>query len=170
MRSGLLLAVAFLGLCESAIADDVGPYAYGSAGVASAKKDPVTYKVNFGYQLGTSLAFQTGYGSTASFRYSGSASATEQLQIWDALICASHSLGADFALTLRGGIAHVRAVDRGTAAHFSGSSNQGVGGVGVKYLVGKHLSLRLDWDGYKAPSGSQVGQVNFFSAGIGYNF
>lgn len=199
MKSGLLLAVALAGLCESAFADDAGPFVYGSVGVAradfngksaddarisqenrgasvisSVKDSPMAYKLNVGYQLGTSLGFQVGYGSTGSIKYSTSApalaQASEKLQIWDALISASHDLGAGFALTFRGGITNVRAVGNGTLVHLDGHATRVVGGAGVKYAIDSHLSVRLDWDGFRAPGGSQIGQVNLLNAGIGYKF
>jgi len=199
MKSGLVLAVALVSLCEPAFAEEVGPYVYGSGGVAVAKfnkspvdsrvsaqyggasvissvnSNPTTYKVNFGYQLLSSLGFELGYGSTTSIDYSTSAPvaarASEKLQIWDALVSGSYSLGAGFILTFRGGIANLRATGSGAIAHFSGSATEGVGGAGIKYEIDSHLSVRVDWDnGFRGPGGSQIRDVNFYSAGIGYNF
>jgi hypothetical protein len=74
-------------------------------------------------------------------------------------------------LTFRGGVANVRATGSGTIAHFSGSATESVGGAGIKYQIDRHLSVRLDWDnGFRGPGGSQIRDVNFCSAGIGYNF
>jgi hypothetical protein len=199
MKSGVVLAVALAGLCGSAFADDTGPFIYGSFGEAhadfhgkssddsrisgqygganvlsSVKSDPTIYKLNLGYQFGTSLGVQFGYGSTSSINYSTSApvtaQASEQLRIWDALIGASHDFGSGVMLTVRGGVAYVRVAGSGTIAHFSGSATQPAAGVGVKYVIDSHLSARLDWDSFRAPGGSQIGQVNLFSAGIGYKF
>lgn len=199
MKAGLALVVALIGLSEAAFADEVGPYVYGSAGVALAnlnkspldsrvsaeyggtsvisavKSNPAAYKVNFGYQLLSSLGLEVGYGSTTPIDYSTSAPvvarAREKLQIWDAVVSSSYSLGAGFMLTFRGGVANVRATGSGTIAHFGGSATEGVGGIGIKYQIDRHLSLRIDWDnGFRGPGGSQIRDVNFLGAGIGYNF
>jgi hypothetical protein len=121
------------------------------------------------------LGIQFGYGSTTSIRYSTSApvpaQASEKLRIWDILLSSNFNLGAGFVATFRGGFANVRATSSGTIAHFSGSATESfVGGSGIKYELDRHLSVRIDWDQFKGPRGSQVRDVNVVSAGIGYNF
>jgi len=37
-------------------------------------------------------------------------------------------------------------------------------------VIDNHLSVRLDFDSFRAPAGSQIGQVSVFTAGFGYRF
>lgn len=198
MKSGIFLAVAFVGVCAPVFADQPGPYAYGSVGTAlahidkgyvdsqvsaslggatldsSAKGNPTTFRLNVGYQLRYNIGFELGYTSTSSFTYSTSApisaQASEKLQIWDLALAAGYVLPAGFTVVFRGGVAYVGVSSSGTITHFGGSATNNYGGLGLKYALGRNLSLRADWDVFAAPAGAAIGHVNFVGAGIGYNF
>jgi hypothetical protein len=198
MKSKLVLAAGLVAFCETALADDIGPYVYGSLGSAlatinkaqadsqvsaanggasvqsSVKGDPLFYQMNLGYQLLARVGLQLGYGSTSSFRYSTAApiasEASKRLQVLALNISSSFLLGGGFELVIRGGVANVHATGSGTTARFSRTDTQGVGGASLKYEIDRHLSVRLDWDSFKGPGGSQIGTVNTVGAGIGYNF
>jgi Outer membrane protein beta-barrel domain len=198
MKPGLAVAVVFVGFCGPAFADPEGPYVYGSVGSAlahvdkssvdsqvsasqggatitsSATDDPITYKLNVGYQLTHGIGFELGYGSTSSFTYSTSepvsAKASEKLQFWDLALAANRALGAGFSIVFRGGVSYVSVSSSGSITDFRGGATEGYGGLGLKYAFGGNLSARIDWDVFQGPGGAKIGQVNFVGAGIGYNF
>lgn len=198
MKYGLILAAAMVGACTNALADDVGPYIYGSLGKAessvdksavdsvvqsslgvsgvtsNASSNPTSYKLNFGYLFTPTLGVEVGFAQTSDYKYNATApvivSASEKLQVWDVVVAGDLPVANNFAFTFRGGFANVRANGSGAAANFSGSKSQVTGGVGVKYSFDRNLSVRADWDGFKAPDGAKLGQVNLLTIGLGYKF
>lgn len=198
MKSRLVCAAILVCLCESAWADDIGPYVYGSVGktranidrsgvdslvsvsqggpsvVSSAQGNPMAYRLSLGYRLSPWIGLEFAYGGTRSLTYSASAplaaEAHEKLRIWDVVAAANLPIGRGFSLTFRGGFANVRATGSDTIIRFNGSRTDVTGGAGIRYAFDRNVSVRVDWDGYTAPAAARIGQVNVYSVGVGYNF
>lgn len=198
MKLKACVVVVMFGICGSAFAGDSGLYVYGSAGkaqgsidrsavdaqvakansgatvAASVNNNPGAYKLNIGYQVTPILAVEVGYGATSDFDYTTtaplSAKASEKLHIWDVVLASKLPLMDQLSLTFRGGYASVRTSGSGSVVKFDGRKSQVTGGIGLKYDFDERLSVRVDWDGYKAPADARIDQVNLFSVGMGYKF
>jgi opacity protein-like surface antigen len=205
MKSKIVVMVALAGFCAAALADEPGPYAYGSLGSAlthidrakadalvsaangnarvtsSDQGDPFFYRFVVGYQLRRNSGVELGYGATDSFHYSTSAppgsAESRRLQVLDFAVASSYPLRPGFDLVGRLGIArvHVTGLDTispGTSAHFSATKTATAEfGVGLKYAINPHLSVRIDWTSFDTPRNFQIkGAVSALTAGVGYHF
>jgi hypothetical protein len=206
MKSKIIVMVALVGFCKAALADEPGPYAYGSLGSAlthidQAKADalvsaangnasvtssdrgnPFFYRFVAGYQLRWNVGVELGYGATNSFHYSTSApigsAESRRLQVLDLAVALSYPLRHGFDLVGRLGAAarvHATGLDTispGTSTRFSATRTSGAEvGVGLKYAIDPHLSVRIDWTSFDTPRNFQIGgAVSALTAGVGYHF
>ena len=192
----LLAAALMIGVSGAALAaDESGVYVYGSAGWTRAKvkqsevdrlvsadyggasisskvdNNPTAFKFNVGYQIMPTLAIEAGYGRTGKLSYSvNSASSSEKLSVYTLGLAASFPLVDKLSLTARGGVANVRTSVDGSLAHFGGKKSRLVGGVGLKYDIDNSLSVRADWEGFRAPDAARLDNVNMLTLGVGYRF
>jgi opacity protein-like surface antigen len=168
---------------DQAKADALVSAANGNTRVTSSDHgNPFFYRVVAGYQVLWNLGVELGCAGTNSFRYSTSAppgsAVSRRLQVLDVAVALSYPLRPGLDLVGRLGAAarvHATGLDTitpGTSTHFSATKTSGAEfGVGLKYAISPHLSVRVDWTGFDTPRKFQItSAVSALTAGIGYHF